>query len=295
MSARPRILQFGTTGQLAREMLARDRAKTVTAVSRAQADLTDAQAVAKTIAEADVDLVLNAAAYTAVDRAETEEELAFVVNAAAPGAMADACARRGLPFIHISTDYVFNGEKDGAWTEADEVDPINAYGRSKAAGECAVAQSGARAMIIRTSWVFSPYGSNFVKTMLKAGQARDELRVVDDQRGRPTAAGELAEFVYAVAPALVSAVGDASAGVFHFAGEGETSWRGFADAIFAKAGGKRPTITPIASEDYPTAARRPRNSVLDCSKLERVLGVKPRSWREGLHETMAQLRTEAET
>jgi dTDP-4-dehydrorhamnose reductase len=289
----PRILQFGKTGQLAREMIARDRRKTVTALSRDNVDLCDTQGIAEVIALADVDLVVNAAAYTAVDRAESEEDLAFAVNAAAPGAMAQACERRKIPFVHLSTDYVFDGAKPDAWREDDPTSPVNAYGRTKAAGEAAVAQSGARALVIRTSWVFSPYGRNFVKTMLAAARTRDELRVVDDQHGRPTAAGEIAEFVFAVAPALTSAIGDASAGVFHFAGEGATTWRGLAEAIFDLSPGPRPRITPIPTADYPTPARRPLNSVLDCAKIERILGVKPRPWREGLAETLSTLRAEA--
>ncbi|HEY3814284.1 MAG TPA: dTDP-4-dehydrorhamnose reductase [Caulobacteraceae bacterium] len=292
MNWAPRILQFGATGQLARELIARDRGKAVTALSREQVDLTDTRAVADAIADADVDLVVNAAAYTAVDRAESEEDLAFAVNAAAPGAMAQACARRKIPLIHLSTDYVFDGEKAGAWREDDPIGPLNAYGRTKAAGETAVAQSGARALVLRASWVFSPYGRNFVKTMLNAARTRDVLDVVDDQHGRPTAAGEIAEFIFAVAPALTSAIGDASAGVFHFAGEGATTWRGLADAIFERAPGPRPRIEPIATADYPTPARRPMNSVLDCEKLERVLGVRPRPWREGLAETLKQLGAE---
>ena len=288
----PRILQFGATGQVAREVIARDRSRSVTALAREQVDVRDIQAVADAIAGTDADLVVNATAYTSVDRAESEEDLAFAVNAAAPGAMAQACARRGLPFVHLSTDYVFNGEKAGAWREDDPIEPLNAYGRTKAAGETAVAQSGARAIVIRTSWVFSPYGRNFVKTMLANGRAWEALRVVDDQHGRPTAAGEIAEFIFAAAPALTSAIGDASAGVFHFAGEGATTWRGFAEAIFDLSDGQKPRITPIATADYPTPARRPKNSVLDCSKLESVLGVTPRPWREGLEQTLAQLARE---
>ena len=156
----------------------------------------------------------------------------------------------------------------------------------------AVAQSGARALIVRTSWVFSPYGSNFVKTMLNAARTPMKLRVVDDQHGAPTAAAEIAEFIFAVAPALTSAVGDASAGVFHFAGEGATTWRGFAETIVDLSPGPKPRITPISTADYPTPARRPRNSVLDCAKIERVLGVSPRPWREGLAETLKTLGAE---
>ena len=288
-----RILQFGTTGQLAREMLARaGEGAAVQALSRGDVDLADAAAVEAAVMAADADLVLNAAAYTAVDQAETEQPLAFAVNAEAPGAMARACAARGLPLVHISTDYVFDGDKAGAWTEADRTGPINAYGRSKLAGERAVLESGASALILRASWVFSPYGRNFVKTMLALAD-RPELRVVDDQRGRPTAAGDLADFILAAAPRLAGR-DPALFGVFHFAGEGATSWRGFAEAIFEAAGGPRPKVVPITTADYPTPARRPRNSELDCGKLERVHGVRPRPWSAGLAEALAALNTSSE-
>lgn len=285
-----RVLQFGASGQLGRELLARAASGNVDieALSRAHIDLTDVAAVIKAVRRAKADLVINAAAYTAVDRAEGEEALASAVNAAAPQAMAQACAERGLPFLHVSTDYVFGGEKAGAWTEDDPVCPINAYGRSKAAGEAVVAAAGGRATIVRTSWLFSPYGSNFVRTMLRLAQNRPRLSVVDDQHGRPTAAGDLADFILSTAPRLVD--GDSAAtGVFHFAGAGTTTWRGLAEAVLAMSNGPRPPVDPIATADYPAPARRPRNSELDCSRIERVFGVRPRSWRLGLAETLARL------
>ena len=284
------ILQFGRSGQLARELLARAPGLDVRteALGRDALDLTDAAAVERAVRDAKVDLVINAAAYTAVDRAESEEALAFAVNAAAPGAMARACAERGLPLIHISTDYVFDGETASAWREDDAICPINAYGRSKAAGEAAIAASGALAMIVRTSWLFSPYGSNFIKTMLKLAQTRPRLGVVDDQHGRPTAAGDLADFILSIAPRLAG--GEAGAtGVFHFAGEGVSTWRGLAEATLAMSGGPRPAIDAITTADYPTPARRPRNSALDCGKIERVFGVRPRPWRDGLTEALERL------
>jgi dTDP-4-dehydrorhamnose reductase len=287
-----RILQFGATGQLARELLARNHRHAITALSRDDVDLTDPKAVEHAVAGADTDLVINAAAYTAVDRAEGEEALAFAVNAIAPEAMTRACAARGLPFVHISTDYVFDGEKPTPWTEDDPVAPINAYGRSKAAGEAAIAAAGARALVLRTSWVFSPFGSNFVKTMLRAAETRADLRVVDDQHGRPTAAGDLADFILTVAPRLIAANDDDLFGLFHFAGDGPTTWRGFAEAIFTLSDGPKPRVTPITTADYPTPAHRPRNSVLDCAKLTRVFGERPRPWRDGLAETLAQVHAE---
>jgi dTDP-4-dehydrorhamnose reductase len=292
VSAAPRILQFGATGQLARELLARDRSGNIQAVSRKDVDLTDAAAVADVIARSEADLIINAAGYTAVDRAESEEALAFAVNAQAPEAMARACALRGIALVHLSTDYVFDGEKPTAWTEDDPVNPVNVYGRSKAAGEAAIARSGARALVLRTSWVFSPYGSNFVKTMLRAAETRPELRVVDDQHGRPTAAGDLADFILDAAPGLAKGGNDAHFGLFHFAGAGAVTWRGFAQAIFEQVKTPAPRITPITTADYPTPARRPRNSELDCGKLERAFGLRLRSWREGLEATLAQLETQ---
>lgn len=284
-----RILQFGATGQIAREMLARAEGRAeIAALSRAEVDLSDTAAVEAAVMAADADLVLNAAAYTAVDQAEAEEALAFAVNASAPGAMARACRARELPLVHISTDYVFDGEKDGAWTEDDPTAPLGAYGRSKLAGEQAVAEAGAEALVLRTSWVFSPHGRNFVKTMLALAQARPELRVVDDQHGRPTAAGDIAEFILAAAPRLVRREAGLT-GVFHFAGEGVTTWRRFAEAIFDASAGPRPAVTPITTTEFPTPARRPRNSELDCGKLEHLFGVRPRPWREGLAETLKAL------
>jgi dTDP-4-dehydrorhamnose reductase len=292
MSAPLRILQFGRTGQLARELLARaPAAVSVQALARSDVDLTDPEAVAAAVRGADADLVVNAAAYTAVDRAESEPDRAVAVNAAAPAAMARACAERGLPLVHVSTDYVFDGAGARAWREDDRRAPINAYGRTKAAGEAAVKASGAHALILRTSWLFSPYGTNFVRTMLALAQTRAELRVVADQRGRPTAAGDLAEAILALAPRLADR-DPLACGVFHFAGAGTTSWADFAETIFALAGGPHPRVIPIPTADYPTPAPRPLNSELDCGKFERTLGLRPRPWRVGLAETLDQLALE---
>lgn len=284
------ILLFGGTGQVGLEVLGRAAAHgaTVTAPSRQAIDLLDARAVMAAIEGARTDLVINAAAYTAVDQAESEEETALAINGLAPGAMARACAARDLPLIHLSTDYVFDGDKAGAWREDDRTGPINAYGRTKLAGELAVSAAGGRHLIVRTSWVFSPHGRNFVKTMLGLA-GRPELRVVDDQTGRPTAAGDIAEFLFAAAPRLAAGTDQALTGLVHFAGAGTTTWRGLAEAIFALSGGPAPRVVPVATEAYPTPARRPRNSELDCDKVERLYGVRPRPWREGLAETLSAL------
>lgn len=284
-----KVLQFGATGQMARELIARSprRGVQLTALSREQADLTDPAAIARVVEQADAHLVINAAAYTAVDRAETERDTAFLVNAESPAAMARVCAARGLPLINVSTDYVFNGSGSRAWREDDATAPINAYGDSKLAGEQAVAASNGRAITLRTSWVFSAHGANFVKTMLRLAD-RPEVKVVDDQIGRPTFAGDLAEAALTVGQRLARDE-DAPTGVFHFAGAEAVSWFEFATAIFEAKGPPTPAVLRIPSRDYPTPAARPANSVLDCGRIERAFGIVPRSWRDGLNETLAEL------
>jgi dTDP-4-dehydrorhamnose reductase len=256
-------------------------------LSRDQADLTDPAAIARLVEGADADLIINAAAYTAVDKAQTERDIAFLVNAEAPAAMARACAARGLPLLHVSTDYVFNGSGSRAWRENDATAPINVYGDSKLAGEQAIAASEARAAILRTSWVFSAHGANFVKTMLRFAD-RPELKVVDDQTGRPTFAGDLAEAALTVGRRLARDE-NAPTGVFHFAGAEAVSWFEFATAIFDAKGPPVPRVVPIPTRDYPTPAARPANSVLDCSRIESAFGIVPRPWRDGLNETLAEL------
>lgn len=285
-----RILLFGSTGQVGLEVLARagSHGVTIDALSRAEVDLEDEAAIAAAIGRTDADLVINAAAYTAVDQAETDEAAAFAINGVAPGVMARACRTRYLPLFHISTDYVFDGQRPGAWVETDETAPANAYGRSKLAGEQAVLAAGGRSLILRTSWVFSPHGRNFVKTMLGL-TTRPELRVVDDQHGRPTAAGDIADVLLLAARRLVIDRDESVGGIVHFAGDGPTTWRHFARAVFDVAGGPSPVIIPITTAEFPTPATRPANSVLDCARLEAMLGVRPRPWRAGLEETIAVL------
>ncbi|CAN5117942.1 dTDP-4-dehydrorhamnose reductase [soil metagenome] len=287
------ILQFGATGQLAREMIARAErfGRELTVLSRGQVDLRDLTAVRAAIENAGrVDLVVNAAAFTAVDAAEADRDLAFAVNATAPEVMAKACAARGLPLVHLSTDYVFSGEGKKPWREDDATLPINVYGASKLAGEAAVLAAWRRSAVLRTSWVFSAHGSNFVRTMLRLGQAQSHVRVVDDQRGRPTFAGDLADFILGAAERWAGP-GDEAFGVFHFAGAGAVSWRRFAEAIFTAA--RMPaTVTPITTADYPTPARRPAYSVLATGKLETVFGVKPPPWGEGLIASVGPILNE---
>jgi dTDP-4-dehydrorhamnose reductase len=284
-----RLLVFGRSGQVATELARAAAAQglALTALGRAEADLADPEACARAVAAAETDVVINAAAHTAVDRAESEPELARAVNAAAPGAMARAAAARGLPFLHVSTDYVFDGTPGRPWREDDPTAPLGVYGASKLAGERAVATAGGPHVILRTAWVFSAHGSNFVKTMLRLGAERDSLRVVDDQRGGPTPAADIAAALIAVARAF--AAGRGVNGIFHYAGAPAISWAGFAEAVFAARGGPAPRIERIATTEYPTPARRPLNSVLDCSCIARAYGLAQPDWRPGLARVIEEL------
>jgi dTDP-4-dehydrorhamnose reductase len=284
-----RLLVFGRSGQVATELARAAAAQglALTALGRAEADLADPEACARAVAETQADAVINAAAHTAVDRAEAEPELARAVNAAAPGAMARAAAARGLPFLHVSTDYVFDGTPGRPWREDDPTGPLGVYGASKLAGERAIAAAGGPHVILRTAWVFSAHGANFVKTMLRLGAERDTLRVVDDQRGGPTPAADIAAALIVVARAF--AEGRGVPGIFHYAGAPAVSWAGFAEAIFAARGGPAPRIERIASADYPTPARRPLNSVLDCSRIDRAYGLAQPDWRPGLARVIEEL------
>lgn len=284
-----RLLMFGRSGQVATEVLRHaGPGVAVTALGRADADLSDPAACAECVRRADVEVVLNAAAYTAVDRAESEEGLATVINAEAPGAMARAAAERGLPFLHISTDYVFDGRGDRPWAEDDPVGPLSAYGRSKLAGERAVAAAGGRHVILRTSWVHAGHGANFVRTMLRLGAERPRLSVVDDQFGGPTPAGHVAKALWRISRAFMA--GQAQDGIFHLSGAPATTWCGFAREIFRQAPlTTRPEVVAIGTQDWPTPAVRPRNSVLDSSKIERVYGIAQPDWRSTLGGILSEL------
>lgn len=279
-----KLLVFGQTGQVARE-LARVAPRAVF-LGRGQADLADPAACAAVLHAHRPDAVINAAAWTAVDRAETEEAAATVVNAAAPGAMAQACADLGAPLVHISTDYVFDGSGQAAWRPGDAPAPLGAYGRTKLAGEVAVRAAGGAHVILRTSWVFSAHGANFVKTMLRLGADRPALRVVADQVGGPTPAAAIAAACLTIAGGLRDG---AAGGTHHFAGVPETSWAGFARAIFAQAG-LAVAVEDIATADYPTPARRPLNSRLDCAALAAEFGIMPPDWRAGLAAVIGELK-----
>ncbi len=278
------VLVFGATGQVATELR---RIGGVAALGRDAADLTDPEACARAVADAEATAVINAAAYTAVDRAEDETGLAETVNAAAPAAIARAAADRGIPLVHISTDYVFDGSGSAPWRPDDPTGPLGAYGRSKLAGERGVAGAGGVHAILRTSWVFSAHGSNFVKTMLRLGAQRDTLTVVADQIGGPTPAASIAAACLRIAGALRD--DPALSGTYHFSGAPDVSWADFARAILANAG-LPCTVTDIPTEAYPTRAVRPRNSRLDCASLTAAFGIDRPDWRAGLSLVLKELK-----
>jgi dTDP-4-dehydrorhamnose reductase len=281
-----KLLVFGRTGQVARELARRCPPDIqATFLDRREADLTQPDACAAAIRSSAADAVVNAAAFTAVDRAEDEEAQATAVNGAAPGAMAAACVERGIPLLHLSTDYVFDGAGTRPFQPADAPAPLNAYGRSKLVGEAAIRASGARHLILRTSWVVSAHGTNFVRTMLRLGRERTAVRVVADQIGGPTPAAAIAEALLSAARAMAAG---ADGGTHHFAGAPDTDWAGFARAIMAEAG-LSCTVEDIPSAAYPARARRPLNSRLDCTCFERSFGVVRPDWRAGLADIVAEI------
>ncbi len=271
-----KVLVFGKTGQVAQEL--QRLLPDARFLGRDQADLADPAACAAAIADARADVVINAAAWTAVDKAETDEAAATVVNGDAPAAMARAAADRGLPFLHLSTDYVFDGTGDQPFAPDHPTGPLNAYGRSKLAGELGIRAAGGNHLILRTSWVFSAHGANFVKTMLRLGATRDSLTVVADQIGGPTPASAIALALIQAARALCDG---ATGGTHHFAGRPATSWADFARAIMTTA--PLPCqIRDIPSTDYPVPAARPLNSRLDCASLHAAFGIDQPDWTETL-------------
>lgn len=279
------LLVFGQRGQVARE-LARLAPK-AKFVGRSQVDLTHPGACGRLIETLAPAAILNAAAYTTVDRAEAEQDLVRKTNAEAPAEMAAAAARLGIPFIHISTDYVFDGSGDRAWSETDVPAPLNVYGSSKLAGEQAVAQCGGCWAVIRTSWVFSAHGSNFVKTMLRLGAERDCLSIVADQVGGPTPARDIAKA--ALRMAVRMATGGSEGGIYHLSGAPDVSWADFAREIFKQAR-LDCQVQDIATAQYPTPARRPLNSRLECGRIDREFGIPRPDWRDGLRAVLNQLK-----
>ena len=280
------ILVFGRTGQVATDLQAIAAAQRlpIMALGREQADLADPPACAAVIKTLRPSAVINAAAYTAVDRAESDERLATVINADAPSAMALACAELDIPFVHLSTDYVFPGTGDRPWQPGDPTNPCNAYGRSKLAGEIGVRAASGRYVILRTSWIFSPHGSNFAKTVLRLAATKERLRIVADQVGGPTPSHAIAQACLVIA-AHLGQDRDA-AGTYHFSGAPDASWYDFAKALLDHAGSTC-HLEAIPSADYPTPAPRPLNSRLDCTKTQDVFGLARPDWRAAIAEIVA--------
>jgi dTDP-4-dehydrorhamnose reductase len=290
-----RLVATGKHGQLARSLSERCAARGVelALIGRPDVDLTDARAVASAVQAARGDVVINAAAYTAVDMAESEPELAMAVNCEGARSVAQAAANIGRPIIQISTDYVFNGALDRPYREDDSVDPLGVYGRTKLAGELAVAQVNPRHVIVRTSWVYSPFGKNFVKTMLRLAETREAVGVVADQWGSPTSALDLADALIAMSAALVREPELADLfGLFHMTGGGATNWAEFAQAIFddaARLGHKVARVERITTAQFPTPVKRPANSRMDGSKLARIYGIALPDWRGSAAECVRRL------
>jgi len=291
-----RIVVTGVAGQVARSLVERGMAlgHVVLPLGRPHFDLAsgDADAFRAVLEMTRPEAIVSAAAYTAVDKAESEPELAFAVNAIGAGHVAEAAAALNVPLVQLSTDYVFSGDGSRAWREDDPTGPQGVYGASKLAGERAVLAACPNSAVLRTAWVYSPFGSNFVKTMLRLAETRDEVGVVADQIGNPTSALDIADGVLAVAANLIGRADPALRGVFHMAGAGEASWADLAEAVFAASavrGGPAAQVRRIATSDYPTPARRPANSRLDCTRLAEIHGVRLPQWRGSLETVIDRL------
>ena len=289
-----RFLLLGGTGQVGQEIrtMALPKDVEVVAPSRGELDLEDPSAIARTIAAQPWSAVINAAAYTDVDGAETQEQVAFAVNAEAPSRLAAETGDRRIPLVHISTDYVFDGRKGAPYVEQDEVAPLNAYGRSKLVGELGVRAANPQHIILRTSWVHSPFRENFVRTILRLAAERQRLTVVADQRGCPTAARDIARACLDIANRCALHPELTPHGLYHFAGAGEASWFEFASAIVEMAAdrlGRLPEIVPIPSSEYPTPALRATDTRLDCAAVVREFGIQLRPWRQALADTIGRL------
>lgn len=294
------ILVVGKSGQLAHCLrdAATRRNVWLATVGRPNLDLNNNSAgIDDLVAAIEPSAIINAAGYTAVDRAEAEPERAFMINRDGAAQLASVAKKRAVPLIHISTDYVFGGDKLSPYREGDIPAPLNAYGRSKREGEVAVLDAYPRAVVIRTSWLYSPYGHNFVRVMLRLAATQTNVRVVDDQRGTPTSASDLADGLLDIVQQLDADRGGDTAGIFHLAGQGEATWHGFAEAIFAslaRRGQPVPRLQGITTEAYPTPARRPQNSCLDCSKVERAFGVCLAPWQASLERCLDRLAVQME-
>jgi dTDP-4-dehydrorhamnose reductase len=292
------LLVLGARGQVGSELLALAPCRGIDAVglTHADVDISDLAAVEAAVRAVAPRIVVNAAAYTAVDRAETEEGRAFAANSLGAENVARAAGGASCPVVHLSTDYVFDGSKIGPYVETDAPAPLGVYGRSKAEGEARVRAANPRHLILRTAWVYGRFGANFLKTMLRLARERDELRIVADQRGCPTSTVDIAEAIVAIDHAVTK--GETRFGTYHFGGTGATTWHELASTIVAAqadATGRRPTVTAITTADYPTPARRPANSVLDSSRFAGVFGIRAQDWRSRAQETVAALLEEMRT
>jgi dTDP-4-dehydrorhamnose reductase len=285
-----RILITGKNGQVGTELsrLYQSRGDVIL-TGRDECDLSNEQSIKDTVGRVKPTVIINAGAYTAVDQAEKEPGLCFAINAHAPRVLAHEAARLGALLIHYSTDYVFNGEKAQPYLESDPIHPVNVYGESKAAGEAAIAEATTRYLVLRTSWVYGAQGKNFLRTMLRLGAERPELRVVDDQLGAPTSAAAIAS----ATARLVEQSLSRAPGIYHLTAGGSTSWCGFARAIFdAGVLSTQPRVQPISSADYPTPARRPANSVLSNDKFAHAFGFRLPTWQQQLNEVLAGMQVE---
>jgi len=287
-----KLLVLGAGGQVGHELcrLAWPAGCTLAAFDRGGVDIARRDGVAAAVARERPDIVINAAAYTAVDRAEIQTDQAWAGNCTGPLNLAACCAEAAIPLIHLSTDYVFDGSKSGAYVEDDPVKPLGAYGQSKEAGDRAVREMLSQHVILRTAWVYSAHGHNFVRTMLRLAAERPVLRVVADQIGSPTSAADIAAAIAAVVTQITA--GKTNWGTYHFAGGGAVSWHGFAEAIFEEAApwrGPAPRVEAISTADYPTPARRPANSVLDCCRIGAAFGIAPRPWGHALADVIREM------
>lgn len=289
-----RILVTGKEGQVdtSLQALGDKLGLEIIRIGLPEIDLSKPETLEAPVREINPDVIISSAAYTAVDKAETETELAQKINGDAPGELARLAASLNIPILHLSTDYVFAGDKDGIYTEEDVPAPVSVYGKTKLSGEELIRAGTDNHVILRTAWVYSPYGNNFVKTMLRLGETRDTLNVVADQHGCPTYAPEIARALLAIAQQVVIDPDPTIRGTFHLTGEGETTWAGFAEAIFEGAalrGQPAVAIKPIRSDEYPTAAKRPTNSRLSGDKLDDVYGLRLDSWRISLDSCLSLL------
>jgi dTDP-4-dehydrorhamnose reductase len=290
------ILVTGAKGQVGRELIEQGHLKgfSMVGTNHHELDITDRHAIENTLFKNNIRLAINAAAYTAVDKAESESEQAFEINSNGAACMASACSKANIPLIHISTDYVFNGEKKEPYVETDSISPIGVYGKSKAQGEAEVKNHLKQHIILRTSWVYGIHGHNFVKTMINLAKTTNMIRVVDDQFGCPTFARDIAKTILSIAD-HIQRLKEPPWGTYHYCGMGTTSWFGFAEKIFEFAN-KFETlavkqVVPIRTDEYPTAAKRPANSALNCDLIHQHFGIIQKPWEQSLEEMITDLYT----